>query len=200
MKKLVRLAGLSVMALSLTGGVAAANSGSIGVGDQVATGPDSTNKVFVETSDTRKAYNNNTVGVHNDNPQRAYSGDASVKHNTDALDAETGSASNKSNINSSLKINNSGSSAAALSGGSNGGGSGTGTIGTTGPDSYNSVKITDTSYAKVVNNNDVYVHTSNDQKASSGDAKVSDNTFGGNAISGNVSNESTISNSIEITN
>ncbi len=198
MKKLVRLASLSVMALSLTGGVAAANSGSIGVGDQAATGPGSTNKVIVDTSDTRKVKNNNGIHVNTDSPQKAYTGDASVKHNTTGGSAESGWATNNSKIHTTVKLNNSGSSAAALADSGNGGG--VGTVGTTGPDSYNKVKITDSSYTKVQNNNDVQVETSNYQKASSGDAKVYGNTTGGSAISGDASNTSDIMTTIEVIN
>jgi hypothetical protein len=193
MKKLVRLAGLSVMALSLTTGVAAAQTGSI-----ENTGPDSYNKVIVKHSDTRKVRNNNHVGVENNNTQRAYTGDASVRHNTTGGDATSGDAANDNFVTTTIGVSNSGSSAAALGG--SGGGSGSGSIDTTGPDSYNKVVISDTSYVKVTNNNDVNVQNNNYQKASSGDAKVSGNTTGGDATSGNATNSNDVATTITISN
>jgi len=193
MKKLVRLAALSVMALSVTTGVAAANAGSID-----GTGPDSYNKVSSESRSTRKAENNNRVRVENNNPQSAYTGDASVRHNTTGGDATSGDAANDSLLRATVRLNNGGSSAAAFAGGSNGGASGD--ISNTGPDSYNKVEFKASEYVKVQNNNDVKVQNNNTQKASSGDAKVSGNTTGGSATSGGASNISTNETTVEITN
>jgi hypothetical protein len=190
-KKLIRLAAVSVMALSLSTGVAAANSGSIGT-----TGPHSYNKVEFRNRSTNKVENNNDVRVKNVNPQYARTGDASVRHNTTGGDATSGDAANDSLLRAAVRLDNS----SATDAGCGCPSSNTGAISNTGPKSYNKVVFQDSSYAKVQNNNDVSVKNYNHQTAKSGDAKVSGNTTGGSATSGNASNISTNETTIEITN
>lgn len=62
------------------------------------------------------------------------------------------------------------------------------TISNTGPDSTNSCVVKDDFTCKVENNNKFTVINKNNQEAVSGDAKVSDNTSGGNATSGSATN------------
>lgn len=193
MKKIARVAALSVMAISLTGGVAAASSGSIGT-----TGPDSTNKVEHKNRSKRKVENNNGLFVVNYNPQEARTGRARVSHNTTGGDAASGDATNDSLLRARVTVDNSGSSDVAL--GSGGSGSNSGTISNTGPDSYNKIKFDNKSSVKVTNNNLVGVVNVNEQKAKSGSARVSGNTTGGDATSGNASNISTNETTISITN
>ncbi len=192
MKKVVRIAALSVMALSLTGGVAAAHSGSIGT-----TGPDSTNKIEHKNRDTRRVQNDNNVLAVNYNPQEARTGRARVSHNTTGGDAESGDATNDSLLRARVSVNNSGSGGTS---GSGGGGSNSATINNTGPDSYNKVEFDSSSYVSVRNNNNVGVLNVNEQKAKSGSARVSGNTTGGDATSGDASNISTNETTIEIRN
>ncbi len=193
MKKIVRIAALSVMALSLTGGVAAAHSGSIGT-----TGPDSVNKIEHKNRSTRNVDNNNALFVVNYNPQEARTGRARVSHNTTGGDATSGDATNDSLLRARVTVNNSGSNSAALGSGSSGNNSGT--ISKTGPDSYNTIKFENSSYVRVTNNNLVGVVNVNEQKAKSGSARVSGNTTGGDATSGDASNISTNETTISITN
>jgi hypothetical protein len=68
-----------------------------------------------------------------------------------------------------------------------------GTIDTTGPDSTNSVTATTTNRVSVHNDNDLNVRNDNDQRASSGDATVRHNTTGGDATSGDASNDNSTS-------
>jgi len=192
-KKLLRLSAASAMALSLSTGVAAANSGSIGY-----SGPDSTNKVEFRNVERNRVDNNNRVSVKNNNPQSAYTGDARVKHNTTGGDATSGDATNDSLLRATVRLNNSSSSAAAL--GSSDGGDNSGVLDHTGPGSYNKVSSSNYVSNKVENDNNVWVQNNNSQHASSGDAKVSGNTTGGNATSGNASNISTNETTVEITN
>lgn len=192
MKKVVRIAALSVMALSLTGGVAAAHSGSIGT-----TGPDSTNKIEHRNRESRRVRNNNNVVAANINPQEARSGSARVSHNTSGGDAESGDATNDSLFRARVSVNNS--SSGALGGG-NGGGNNSASVERTGPDSYNKVEFNNRSSVSVRNNNNVGVVNINTQKAKSGDARVSGNTTGGDAESGDASNISTNETTIEIRN
>lgn len=58
----------------------------------------------------------------------------------------------------------------------------------TGPDSYNKVKNRVSSYIKVENNNDLSARNTNTQRAWSGDARVTHNTYGGSATSGDTEN------------
>lgn len=61
-------------------------------------------------------------------------------------------------------------------------------IDTTGPDSRNSISTSIREKCTVTNNNDVDVDNENDQSASTGDAKVKDNTFAGDAATGDAAN------------
>lgn len=63
-------------------------------------------------------------------------------------------------------------------------------IDTTGPDSYNKVEFKNRHYSRVENNNNLGVKNNNPQVAKTGDAKVFDNTTGGNATSGAARNDS----------
>lgn len=79
-------------------------------------------------------------------------------------------------------------------------GASSGTIDTTGPDSYNKVEHESTTKVEVDNDNDVDVDNDNRQTARSGDAEVEDNTTGGDARSGNTSNSNSLSGTVEIDN
>lgn len=194
MKKILRLAAMTVMAFSLTTGVAAASTGSINT-----TGQDSYNKVEVENRRVARVRNNNKVGVGNVNLQLASSGDAKVKKNTTAGGAKSGDVVNESATSTTVRLNNSGSSAAAL-GSSSMGGSNSGSIKMTGQGSYNKVEFENKSYTSVKNNNTVGVVNLSVQAAASGDASVVKNTTGGSATSGDVTNVNTTSTTVEITN
>lgn len=67
-----------------------------------------------------------------------------------------------------------------------------GSIDTTGPDSYNKIELEDRTYKRVHNNNNVGVDNNNHQFAHSDDATVWRNTTGGSARSGNASNSNTL--------
>lgn len=64
------------------------------------------------------------------------------------------------------------------------------TIDTTGPHSRNSVEFRNRDSVRVTNNNNVSVRNNNPQSASTGEAKVRNNTTGGDATSGDASNDS----------
>ena len=72
------------------------------------------------------------------------------------------------------------------------------TISTEGPNS--GISASSTNSTTVTNNNNVNVTNSNYQKASSGDATVSNNTSGGSATSGNATNNNDTSTSVSISN
>lgn len=73
-------------------------------------------------------------------------------------------------------------------------------ITTTGPDSTNKVENTSTNTITETNNNNLSVNTNNSQTASTGSAKVSGNTTGGSAMSGNASNSNNVSTTISVDN
>lgn len=79
-------------------------------------------------------------------------------------------------------------------------GAATGTISTTGPDSYNKVKSEVYRKVRVKNDNDLKVGNNNNQQAYSGDAKVKHNTTGGSARTGTAANTNTLNVSATVRN
>jgi len=65
-------------------------------------------------------------------------------------------------------------------------------IGNTGSDSFNKVEFDWNHDVDVDNDTDLRLNNDNDQHASSGDADVEDNTTGGDARTGNTSNDSSL--------
>jgi hypothetical protein len=182
-KQLYRAAAATVLGLSLTTGVVAAdNSGSIGT-----TGPNSSNKISATTDTKTTVKNNNDLGLTNSNWQTASTGSASAHYNTTAGDVTSGDATNDNSASVGATIDNSGSSAMTSTTGTDSNAPSS-IDGLTGPGSNNSVVTKTTNTTTVTNNNDVDVKNSNNQSAKSGSATVSDNTTGGNATSGNASN------------
>lgn len=75
-----------------------------------------------------------------------------------------------------------------------------GSIGTTGPDSNNQIKHESSTKLDVDNNNNLDLTNDNHQDASSGNAKVRDNTSGGDAQSGNVGNTNSLDATVAVDN
>lgn len=189
-------AGAGLLSLALVVGVAGfagASSGTIGT-----TGPSSDNEIRHDSDVDLDIDNDNDVDLWNHNKQRASSGDAEVKYNTTGGDAETGDAENMNSVEATVEIDNS-NAADAFSGVGNGQNN-SGTINNTGPYSDNEVKFENDVDIDVDNDNDVKIHNNVDQSAYSGDAEVRTNTTGGNATTGSVSNTSSSSFTVRITN
>lgn len=192
-----KAAGAGVLSLGLVVGVAGfagASSGTIGT-----TGPDSDNEISHESDVDMDFHNKNKIDIDNWSHQYASSGEAEARGNTTAGDATSGDAANATSLSATVEVDNSEGSAnfsAALGGN----GSNSGSINNTGPDSENKVKFDSDVNIDVDNHN--YVHVDNDvsQKARSGDAEVKHNTTGGSATSGSVSNTSTSSFTVRVTN
>jgi len=193
-----KLTGVSALSLALVVGVAGfagATSGTIGT-----TGADSYNKVSDKTSVDLDVNNDNNLNLSNRTHQYASSGESEVKFNTTGGNAESGGASNTNGVGATIEVDNS-HAAAALSGDVlAGGGSNTGSITNTGYDSHNEVKYEARTDVDIRNDNDINIHNSSDQMAKSGDAEVKYNTTGGSAVSGDVSNTSTASFDVRVTN
>lgn len=169
-------------------------------GDISDTGPDSSNIVKSDTSQRVRVENNNHLGVQNSNTQRATTGDARANHNTSAGDATTGAASNDNSFDAAVTVDNSASSGALMGVGGAGTGDNSASINQTGPDSVNKVTFKSTSNVKVENNNDLHVTNTNRQTATSGDARVTDNTEGGSATTGDASNTTSSSITFDVSN
>ena len=192
-----KLAGAGVLSLGLVAGMsgfAGAQSGSI-----IKTGPDSENEVRLDTEIDLEYRNDREVDLDNDVDQDAESGEAEVEDNTSGGDAESGSAMNSSSVSASITVDNSG---AGEWSGSMGLSAPDfdGSIENTGPDSENKVEYDYDLDVDVDNDTDIDIDNDIDQDATSGDAEVRHNTEGGSATSGNVSNTSTSSFTVHVTN
>jgi len=198
MVKLKKAVSAGVLSLGLVvglAGFAGAASGTIGT-----TGPDSNNEISNKTHTELSVENDNDLDFTNKNHQYASSGDVEVKDNTTGGDAASGDGANENSLAAEVEIDNS-QSAGAFDGVGSGGEDSTGTIdGPTGPDSNNTVKSESRVKIDVDNDNNIHVYNNNDQVAKSGDAEVRHNTTGGDATSGSVTNTSSATFTVRVTN
>lgn len=196
-KQLYRAAAATVLGLSLTTGVVAADTGGIH-----NTGPDSNNSIHTRRTNRVRVTNNNYVDVSNTNTQGATSGRAEVRDNTRGGSATSGDAYNTNRTSADVTIDNS----ASLGTGSNvlhhntSVGGGGGSISNTGPDSDNRINTTVRNTTTVTNTNNIAVTNTNTQYANSGSAEVTHNTRGGDATSGDAYNTNSTSFSISVKN
>lgn len=191
-----KVVGAGLMSLGVVVGLAGYAGAQSGVID--TSGPDSTNVIKERTSNKVRVRNNNDLRATNNNNQDSMSGNASVRHNTTGGGATSGAAANANSMSLRASVDNSASSAVATAPVATG--SDTARIENTGPDSVNRVKITHKNDVRVTNNNDVNIENNNTQIATSGDARVTDNTTGGSATSGDASNTNSTSMTFEIKN
>jgi hypothetical protein len=192
-KQLYRAAAATVLGLSLTTGIVAADTGNIGT-----TGPNSTNTVTSTKTDNSHVSNLNAVSAFSHNYQTARTGYAKSSTNTGGGNATTGAAMNSTSLTAAVNVSNPNSG----NSGSNGVmASNSGTIsGPTGPYSTNTVSSRYTDNSTVMNHNFVNVVSTNSQTATSGDASVDHNTSGGSATSGNATNTSSSNFTFTVTN
>lgn len=194
-KQLIRLGAASTVAGLILGAAAVAGASSASIG---TTGPNSHNEVEWQNRLELRLNNHNDLHLTNNNPQTARTGSAEVEHNTIGGDATSGDASNESSLEANVSINNSNGGFGELF--ENGMGNDTANINLTGPNSHNEVEFHNQANVNVTNDNHVNVTNNNTQNATSGSAEVSGNTEGGSATSGNASNTSYSSFSVDITN
>jgi len=76
----------------------------------------------------------------------------------------------------------------------------TGTIDTTGPRSDNSIRSDTSQRVNVDNNNDLTVRNNNDQRATTGDAEVDENTTAGDAETGSAMNDNALEADVTVDN
>ena len=193
-KQLIRATASAVLAAGLTAGFAG-----FAAADINTTGPQSNNTESSKVSNEVHVDNQNHLGLTNANEQEASTGNAETRDNTTGGDAQTGNASNSNNFVVSATVDNTGSDA-GMSGGSYSDPADLGSIENTGPNSENKISSTVDNNFSVNNDNDVTVSSVNSQSASTGNAKVSDNTTGGDAMSGNASNSSSSNVTLSVSN
>lgn len=197
MIKFKKAVSASVLSLGLVvglAGFAGATSGTIGT-----TGPDSTNEVKSTSSTEMKVDNNNDLRLSNKNHQQASSGKTEVEGNTTGGSATSGDGANNNAVDAMVEIDNS-QAVASLADIGTGDGSNTGSITNTGPDSVNKVNFENKVKVNVDNDNNISICNTNDQVAKSGEAEVEHNTTGGDATSGSVTNTSSSSFTVRVTN
>lgn len=195
--KIQKKLGAAVLSLGLVVGLSGFAGAATGTID--TTGPDSTNTIRSESEVEIDVENDNDLDVRNSNDQRAWTGEAEVEENTEGGDAETGNALNENELDASISVDNSASVGALADWGGNGGDH-EATIEKTGPDSVNRVTFEHEVEVDIENDNDLEVRNYNNQRASSGDAEVSDNTEGGDATTGNATNTNSTTIRFDVTN
>lgn len=192
MGKLLLGAAAVVASLSLTAGVAAAQTTTVDT-----SGPDARVRVDSQNRHRVRVHNHNKVELKNDTKQHASSGDAKVSHNTTGGDAYSGDARNSARLDATATIDNT-SSAGAVGG--TGGEDVNIDVDTSGPGADVRVDSNNSSHVEVTNRNDVKVDNKVYQNAYSGDATVWGNTTGGDAVSGDASNSSSVKFDLTINN
>jgi hypothetical protein len=197
MIKLKKAVGAGVLSLGVVvglAGFAGATSGTIGT-----TGPSSENKITHESSTELDIDNDNDIKLSNNNDQYASSGDTKVYGNTSGGSTTSGDGANHNSMDAMIEVDNS-QTAGALEGIGSGSTSGSASINNTGPDSENEVKYESRVVVDVDNDNNIHVYNTNNQVANSGDAEVTHNTSGGSATSGSVTNTSSSTFTVRVTN
>jgi len=184
-RTLYRAAAATVLGLSLTTGIVAADSSSISY-----TGQNSKNWIHTRVTDNSKVITKTDVSADVNNTQSAYTGDAKSYGNTKGGVVQTGNASNTSNVGVTVKV-------PTVSTGGSGGGSmwpssTNSSIDTTGQNSDNHISNSYTDNSKVITKTDIDLSVDNHQTASSGDATSTGNTVGGGVSTGNATNTSTV--------
>jgi hypothetical protein len=189
----LRYAAIGMATLSLTG-FAAASTVSLGY-----TGPDSHNKVNLSNSNRETTTNRNNVGVANLTAQSADTGNVRAYKNTSVDgNVSSGPARNDSSVATNVAISNPSSSGG--SGGSWMSGDSNVNLSYTGPESDNHVNVRNSNEVKVNNTNNVNVLNYTAQSASSGNVSAEKNTTVGGLSSGEASNTSNVTTSVNISN
>ena len=100
-KQIIRAMATTMLALGLSTGVAAAQSGSIS-----NTGASSKNIVNASVNNKAEVKNHNLLGVASSSSQNAGTGSASVDYNTTGGSATSGSSSNTSSSMTTIDVSN----------------------------------------------------------------------------------------------
>lgn len=199
MNKLTRISATVASSLALVAGFSGMASAH-GISDS---GRNSHNKISYSNQVRTTVRNTNKVTLTNNNPQTAYSGDANVNCNDDVNGVSTGTASNDSQVQADVNIDNSSSTSSALSGGQGGGSDWSApeaSITDSGRDSNNQISYQNRVTTNVTNDNTVKVTNNNSQTAMSGDANVNNNDDVRNVTTGDATNTSSATFSVNITN
>lgn len=195
MKKFLQILAAAVLAIGLTTGIAAAQTGSLDT-----TGPGSDNVIRFDNDNDLDVDNDNDVDADVDVDQDADSGDAKVKKNTTGGDAASGDADNEADIEADVVLDNTMGVEVAGEAGCGCLDDAEASIENTGPHSDNRVIFNNSNDVDIDNDNDVDFDVDVDQDATTGDASVYGNTTGGDATTGSASNSSTTVFSLQIHN
>lgn len=191
-KQLYRAAAATVLGLSLTTGVVAADTGDIS-----HSGTGSANHITNTMTNTNDVRNRNNLDATNLSAQFGASGDATSNRNTAGGDATTGDVSNSNSLDATVAVDNSSAGAMTMPGAGMGG---AGSIDNSGTDSSNTITDKTTNTNTVQNTNNLAVTNVNMQMGTSGSATSSRNTNGGSATTGSVTNTSTSSFTFDVKN
>jgi hypothetical protein len=191
--RIIRFAAAAVTVAGFAApGLAAAHTGTI-----TTTGPGSSNQVKANIHNDTDIDTHNRVDLRNRVDQDARSGNASARYNTTAGGVSTGTALNDQTSSASVDVSTDNTGVLAASA-DMGGGSNSGTIGTTGPNSWNNIEFNQHNNVDVDTHNDVSLHNNVDQDAHSGNASASYNTTVGDVSSGDAANYSTNSFNVSV--
>ncbi len=197
MKKLLRVIAIAVLGVSMSAGVAAAQT-NIDNGN----GTNSDNTVRMANDLTVRVNNTNDVGLGVTNGQHANSGDAEANRNTTVSDVGTGEATNTADVRANLDITNDNSTCSCLLStvGNTGGGVDASIHNGNGTNSDNRIVSNNDTNVTVNNTNHVNVGVTNTQTANSGDSEANANITVGNVTTGGASNSFSSDTSIHISN
>ncbi len=191
-RQLIHAAAGTVLALGLTTGLAAAQTIS-------NTQPGSENILKTHTASITHVYTFNGEEVLNSNMQGAESGSSTVMFNMESGNAASGYANNAATQNTTVDLNNSPVTTAALTTTTNTN-TGNQSISGSGAGSLNVLKTDNFNMTHVATINDLTVGNQSSQQAVSGNATVKFNMVGGSATTGNASNSDTSNVTVNVTN
>ena len=195
-KQLYRAAAATVLGLSLTTGIVAADAGN----NISHTGPNSSNRVHTSVTNDTHIRNDNRIDADNYSQQTGYTGDAKVWGNTTGGNATSGNVSNDNSTKVELSVDNSAATSTNDPQGTMDPHNMGGDISHTGPNSSNHINTTVSNDVNINNDNHIDVSNVNKQTGTTGDATVAGNTTGGNATSGSVYNANSSTFKISVTN
>ena len=192
----LRYAAIGMASLSLAG-FAAASTVTLGT-----TGPNSLNKVHLNSSNSVSSFNYNGVGLGNASSQGAGTGYVYANDNTTVGPGQSGSgdSSNTNGTQNTVTVDNSASNAALGALAAMAPADDTVSLDTTGPQSNNQVNIDHKNTVSSTNINNVGVENLSEQNASTGNVTATDNTTVGGLKSGDSSNSNPTINSVDIHN
>jgi|GEM_PF-922486 len=191
----LRYAAIGLASVSLAG-FAAASTGTI----TGPTGPQSNNNIKLHNSFNSTSFNLNGTGVSNVNGQGAASGNVTEADNTTVTGGGSGGTENNNTTSTTVMNDNTGSNPVLAGLSSMDPADDSASIGTTGPQSKNSVDISNKADVTNVDLNLTEVQNESLQSAQSGNVEIKDNTTASGGSSGPAENNNNTTTSISNSN